>query len=359
MKKLRVRSFMILAPVLISASAWVTYVIVRFAATGTLVFGSEDRAPDPDLIWFSSLFGFALAVFLIGYAMRKWIARPLEAMGEAARRIAGGDLDVELPESRIREIAEAREGFEAMVAGLRQSVERRAELEEERRFFIGAIAHDLRTPLFALRGYLDGLDQGIASSPEQMKKYVAVCKEKSNQLDRLVSDLFAYAKTEYRETVRLEDHADLAEVVHKSVDGIRRAAESKNISVRAEIPGEACPARGDAHLLERAVSNLLDNAARHTPAHGEIFVRCHAEGGRAVVTVRDTGSGFALSDLERVFEPLYRGEASRNRDTGGAGLGLTIARRIFRAHGGDLAAANRPEGGAELTGWLPVSEGGD
>ncbi|WP_240353183.1 HAMP domain-containing protein [Cohnella algarum] len=90
MKKLRVRSFMILAPVLISASAWVTYVIVRFAATGTLVFGSEDRAPDPDLIWFSSLFGFALAVFLIGYAMRKWIARPLEAMGEAARRIAGG-----------------------------------------------------------------------------------------------------------------------------------------------------------------------------------------------------------------------------------------------------------------------------
>ena len=119
-------------------------------------------------------------------------------------------------------------------------------------------------------------------------------------------------------------------------------------------PEDAPTIAGDAHLLERAVENLLDNALRHTPAGGAITVRLARGAGSGHFTVADTGPGIAARDLPHLFEPLYRGEASRNRETGGAGLGLTIARRILRAHGGDLAAANRPAGGAEFTGWLPL-----
>ena len=111
---------------------------------------------------------------------------------------------------------------------------------------------------------------------------------------------------------------------------------------------------GDAHLLARVVENLLDNALRHTPSGGEVTVRWRADAGRMTFTVADTGPGIAARDLPHLFDPLYRGEASRNRETGGAGLGLAIARRILRAHGGDLVAANRDDEGAEFTGWLPL-----
>ncbi|MBB6671929.1 sensor histidine kinase [Cohnella nanjingensis] len=355
MKRLRIRSFLVLALLLICHLPWFTYVIVRLVETQSLRLHLGEGQRSAAGLWVAALAGLLLAVILIGYGMRRWIVQPLEAMGRGARRIAEGDLDIALPDSRIREISEVRDGFETMVEGLRRSMAHQAELEEERRFFIGAIAHDLRTPLFALRGYLDGLDQGIAASPEQMKKYVAVCKEKSNQLDRLVSDLFAFAKTEYLEMAHAEDVVDLNAELARSVEGIRRSAQAKGISIVAESSGEACLIRGDAHQLERAIGNLLDNAARHTPPHGEIQVRCRTEGQRAVVAIRDTGPGFSPSDLPRVFEPLYRGEASRNRETGGAGLGLAIAYRIFKAHGGDLTAANRPDGGAELTGWVPIA----
>ncbi|MDI4649812.1 sensor histidine kinase [Cohnella hashimotonis] len=352
MRRVRIRGFLALALLTVLTLSWTTYMIAAIAETGSLHLG-EGR-PSRAGIWIAALAGALLAAVFLGYGLRRWIVKPLEAMGRGAREIAGGDLDVALPDSRIREIAEVRDGFEAMVAGLRQSLADREALEEERRFFIGAIAHDLRTPLFALRGYLEGLEQGIAASPEQAKKYVTVCQDKAGQLDRLVSDLFAFVKTEYPLTAHAGDSLDLGEEVRRAVEGVRGAAHAKEISVVAEPPGNGpILVRGDAHQLSRAFGNLLDNAVRHTPPQGTVVVRCRPEGERILVIVMDTGSGFAPEDLSRVFEPLYRGESSRSRDTGGAGLGLAIARRIFRAHGGDLIAANRPGGGAELAGWIP------
>ncbi|WP_217593769.1 HAMP domain-containing sensor histidine kinase [Cohnella sp. GbtcB17] len=354
MRRLRIRSLLVLSLLAVLTLTWTTYAIAAIADAGGLHLG--EGAPSRIGIWIAALSGVLLVAALLEYGLRRWIAKPLEAMGRSAREIAGGDLDIVLPESRIREIAEVRDGFEAMLAGLRQSLAEREALEEERRFFIGAIAHDLRTPLFALRGYLEGLEQGIAASPEQAKRYVAVCQDKAGQLDRLVSDLFAFVKTEYPRAALDGETLDLAAEVHRAVEGVRGAAQAKGVSIVAEPPGaESCAVRGDAHQLSRAFGNLHDNAVRHVPQQGAVVVRCKPEGDRVVVVVRDTGAGFAPEDLARAFEPLYRGESSRSRDTGGAGLGLAIARRIFRAHGGDLTAANRPEGGAELRGWIPAS----
>jgi signal transduction histidine kinase len=136
--------------------------------------------------------------------------------------------------------------------------------------------------------------------------------------------------------------------------GLQSLAAEKDLVVMLEGPNAPCPLVGDRHLLTRAVENLVDNALRHTPAGGEIRVSWGVEGAQFVVRVADTGPGIAAQDLPHLFTPLYRGESSRNRQTGGAGLGLAIARRILQAHGGGLTAANRATGGAVFTATLPV-----
>ncbi|MGC5772169.1 sensor histidine kinase [Paenibacillus pabuli] len=305
------------------------------------------------LIW--ALVGLLLAFFIVGVEMRRFLLKPLEKMSRAARQIAAGHWDVHLPKSRIAEIAEVRDGFEVMVEGLEQSHRKQVELEEERRFVISAVAHDLRTPLFALRGYLDGLEQGIAQSPEQVTRYIAVCKEKSAQLDRLVEDLFTFTKMEYLESELNNKMLNLSPIFRKSMDSLSPQAEQKHISILIDS-GDDCFISGDSHLLERAMNNMLENAVRYTPSGGEITVQCYSEGDKIMFTIRDTGPGFSSEELERVFEPLYRGEASRSRTTGGSGLGLTISERIVKQHGGELAVRNHTEGGALLTGWLPAAD---
>lgn len=300
--------------------------------------------------------GLLSAFFIVGYAIRRYILIPLEKLSLCARRIAEGDLDIQLPPSRITEIAEVHDGFKVMVHGLNDSFQKQVELEDQRRFVIAAVAHDLRTPLFALRGYLDGLEQGIAHSPDKMAKYLAVCKEKSAQLDRLVEDLFTFIKADYLEIQLNENKINLIFVLKKSIDSLSLQAKQKHITIIENYFANDCVIKGDSHLLERAINNLIDNAVRHTPCYGQIFVKCYKDVNKVTFTVQDTGEGFSSEELQRVFEPLYRGEASRNRSTGGVGLGLTISQRIIRQHGGDLVVGNHPEGGAILTGWIPLND---
>ncbi|HEY7908583.1 MAG TPA: HAMP domain-containing sensor histidine kinase [Thermomicrobiales bacterium] len=319
---------------------------------GTIELSVPQR--DDSLARMVATIALVLAIIHAGWRIRRSVVQPLEAMGRAARRIAGGDLDFTLPTSSVREVADVRDAFETMGEGLRDSIERQAELEEERRFFIGAIAHDLRTPLFALRGSLVGLAQGLADSPEKAARYVAVCRQKADQLDRLVEDLFAYTKAEYLAQTIRHERLDFGSLMDAAIEGFRPQAQEKGVTITRHAPEDSPMTRGDAHLLGRVVENLLDNALRHTPSGGAVTVGWRAEPDRLVFTVADTGPGIAARDLPHLFDPLYRGEASRNRETGGAGLGLAIARRILHAHGGDLAAANRDTGGAEFTGWLPL-----
>jgi signal transduction histidine kinase len=174
-------------------------------------------------------------------------------------------------------------------------------------------------------------------------------------LDRLVEDLFTFTKTELLEMEFKENTVDLSIVIQKSIDSVSLLAHQKHISIIV-YQLEECVVLGDSHLLERAMNNLLDNAFRHTPCNGEIFVECYKNGNNVTFTIKDTGEGFSSDELQRVFEPLYRGEASRNRLTGGVGLGMTISKRIITQHGGDLVAANHSDGGALLSGWIPLAK---
>ncbi|CAA9572860.1 MAG: hypothetical protein AVDCRST_MAG88-2517, partial [uncultured Thermomicrobiales bacterium] len=278
--------------------------------------------PAPYWAWLVPLAGPAtllLTLVAVAWFIGHAVLRPLAAMSRAAQQIAAGDLEVQVPASRVLEVAEVATAFGAMGAALRRSLAQQAALEQERRFFISAIAHDLRTPLFALRGYLQGLEQGVAATPEKVVHYVRACQERATALERLIADLFAYARVEYLEEAPRREPLDLGELLRRSVEGLRPLAADKGIALDLDVAPEPSPLRGDAHLLARAAENLLDNALRHTPPGGRIRVGWGREGDRLVFSVSDNGPGIAPADLPHLFAPLYRGEASRNRQTGGAG----------------------------------------
>ena len=302
----------------------------------------------------AALISLMLTVLAIAWFLGRTVVRPLAAASQSLRHAATGDLDLALPTSRVREIAHLTAALQGMSDELRASLHHQAELEQERRLFISAIAHDLRTPLFSLRGYLSGLTSGIADTPAKTAHYLSVAEEKADALERLVADLFAYTRLEYLDQSPVREPLDLNALVTDLVAHLVPRADAHQIRlvVTSTLP---CPVDGDAYLLTRAIENLLDNALRYTPAGGTIQVRCgNRPHGTTAFTVNDSGPGIAAVDLPHLFTPLYRGDASRSRKTGGAGLGLTIARRILVAHGGDLVAANAPGGGATFTGSLPT-----
>ncbi|ASS73589.1 hypothetical protein CIG75_00425 [Tumebacillus algifaecis] len=296
---------------------------------------------------------FVFSLHLVGWFLSRSVVRPLDALSAAAHRVAQGELDFHIPESSVREVAAVRSAFQLMAQNLKSSLEREQKLEAERRFLLGAIAHDLRTPLFALRGYLEGLETGVADSDEKRTKYLAVCREKADQLERLVSDLFALTKLDVLEKLVSRESVDWADLVERSVEGFQPQATQKGVTIRIYGADQQTDVLGDGHLLQRALENLLDNAIRHSPAGGLVEVRWKVTSADGIeFCILDEGAGIAEWDISRIFEPMYRSESSRNRETGGAGLGLSIARRVMRLHGGELVAENREQGGACLKGWL-------
>lgn len=292
-----------------------------------------------------------LAVIFVGWAMLK----PLRAMSAAAGKVGKHDLDFSLPTSRVREVNEALIAFTAMSEELRAALARQAELEQERQFYISAIAHDLNSPIFALRGYLEGLESGVAATPERAQRYIKVCQAKVSELEHLTADLSAYTQIERLEQTIRRESFDLGALLRDTVDGIQPQASAKGLTATLAPSAGDCACVGDPRLLSRAITNLLENAVRYTPAGGKISVAWSAEGGQWRLTIADSGPGIAPEDLPHIFAPFYRSEASRNRATGGTGLGLAIAQRIFRAHGGDLTAANSPDGGAIFTATAPMA----
>ncbi|MDF2629492.1 MAG: histidine kinase [Symbiobacteriaceae bacterium] len=292
------------------------------------------------------------AVGTVWYITRP-ILRPLRQLSGAARQIIAGDLDFEVPESSVREVNEFAGAFAQMRDGLKESIGKQAVMEQERRMFIAAMAHDLRTPLTSVRGYLEGIRDGVARTPEKLDRYVSVALEKTGAMERLVDGLFNYSKTEYLNQPPHLAPVRVGELVSAAIAGLSPQATAKSIALRVDEPPADCTMQGDRDMLNRVLDNLLDNALRHTPGGGTVTVgwRCGIDHVR--IWVQDTGPGIPPEDLGRIFEPLYRSDKARSTRTGGAGLGLAIARRLVEAHGGTITAVN--EGGARFMLTLPVT----
>jgi signal transduction histidine kinase len=300
----------------------------------------------------------ALALLAVGAAVAwgvgRTVARPLRATAAGAIQVAKGDLAVSLPRSRVREVDQVNTTFTTMTTELRNALHRQAELEQERRVFITAVAHDLRTPLFTLRGYLDGLDAGVAETPESRRHYLQRARHNAQTLERLVGDLFDYTRLEYLDQQPERQPLDLSVLARQLVHDHRNVAEDRDVTLIFDSACPPCPIEGDAHQLNRAITNVIANALEHTPPGGRVTVSCDQDRGTARFTVTDTGRGIPETDRPHLFKPLYRGDSTRHRTPTGSGLGLAIADRILTAHGGDLAFDDSYTGGARFVGSLPL-----
>lgn len=273
--------------------------------------------------------------------------RPLEDVRAATRRLAAGHYDETVPVPAEAELAALADDVNALGAALAATESRRTRL-------LGEVAHEMRTPLTVIDGYVEGLIDGVFPADADVLGDLSV---EVGRLRRLADDLSQLSRAEeHRLDLRLQ-HVDLGALADEVAERLRPQADDAGLTLTARAEA-AVPVVGDPDRLAQAITNLVGNALAATPAGGSVSVRCGAGGGVATATVTDTGVGLEGDDVTRVFERFYRVPgAGRRHGAGGSGIGLTIAREIVRAHGGDLTASSAGLGrGATFTVTLPVTD---
>ena len=298
-----------------------------------------------------SLLGAGLAATTaglgLGIVLARGLSAPLARLTRAAHAIAQGHLEERVPVGGSTEMRELGNAFNQMAESLAQA-------ERQRRNMVADIAHELRTPLAIIQGNLQALLDGIYSLE---RTQLISLQEEALLLGRLVNDLHELALADAGQLELQMTPIEPGELVQSTVMAFSGAASQQGITLRAEIEPALPPIQGDAARLGQVLRNLLSNALRYTPAGGEIVIRCERlpESSGVLLSVRDTGQGIQSEDLSHVFDRFYRGDKSRSRASGGAGLGLAIAKRIVEAHGGKIGAKSEYGHGAEFWFTLPTA----
>ncbi|MFQ6143848.1 sensor histidine kinase [Streptomyces seoulensis] len=269
------------------------------------------------------------------------LARPLRALTDAAQRMRDGGSAL-VPVTTGDEIGQLTRTFNDMAV-------HRDRLEEQRRVMVSDVAHELRTPLSNIRGWLEAAQDGHVPADDD---FLASLHEEAVLLQHVIDDLQDLAAADAGELRVHPEQLEVGELVSQAGSAYRARAESAGVRVAVEAPREHW-IEGDPVRLRQVVGNLLSNAIRHTPSGGSVTLRVTADSGLTTIEVADTGAGIAAEDLPRVFDRFWRAEKSRSRDTGGSGLGLAIVRKLMEAHGGAVSVASTAGAGTTFTLRLP------
>ncbi|TMV52955.1 HAMP domain-containing histidine kinase [Paenibacillus mesophilus] len=309
------------------------------------VFVIRERSPFAEL---SRKLLPTLSFILIGVLvianllLYRWITRsvvkPLHLLRDSAERIKEGNLQFKLDLHSKDEIGQLNEAFENMRQRLQQSVDLRLQDEESRKELISNISHDLRTPITSIKGYIEGIRDGVADTPEKMDKYVDIIYTKAVDLDKLVDELFLYSKLDLKQVKFSMEHVDIASFLDDCIDELRYTFEDKGISIDwDDQAGGKFEVIADLEKLKRTVLNIIGNSLKYMDKDDkQLTVSLQADPEWVTVEFRDNGTGIPEEAVPHIFERFYRAEPSRNSSTGGSGLGLAIARQIIEGHGGSI-----------------------
>ncbi len=288
-------------------------------------------------------------------ALGLWVVRlglrPLDAIGETAAAIAGGDLSrrVERAEPRT-EVGRLGMALNAMLGHIESAFKAREASERRLRRFVADASHELRTPLAAVRAYAELFDRGADRNPADLERAMSGITRESERMSLLVDDLLLLARLDEGRPLEREP-VELDEVVREAVETSAALEPERPI----ELESQPVAVLGDRERLRQIVDNLLGNVRAHTPAKAPVRVRVGAVAGEALIEVEDSGPGLSAEAAERVFERFYRADDSRSRASGGVGLGLSIVAAVAQAHGGTVAARSQPGEGATFTIALPLA----
>ncbi|MHB8513137.1 MAG: sensor histidine kinase [Actinomycetota bacterium] len=270
------------------------------------------------------------------------ISRAVTNVRQAAGRLAEGDLQTRVPLEGPEELRAVASAFNEMADGLTR-------LFSTRRNLVAWASHDLRAPLASLQAMIEALEDGLAS-PDQ---YLPIMSAQVETLSKLVDDLFELSRIETGTLALAISDVSVNRVAAECVESLLPIATQQGISLKFADAHQESVARADAVKLDRVLRNLIVNALRYTPTDGSVFVEVSQTPASVQVNVQDTGPGIPDGSMDQVFESFWRGDGSRSSETGGAGLGLAIARGIVQAHGGEIWAENSRTGGAIFAFTLP------
>jgi len=331
-----------------------------YALAGVLIFLNVGTiawmmfASPHDLALAAVLLVFATGIAIsLGYFLSAALTDRIRTLEDAAQAIARGQLAARVPVTGQDEMAQLAVTFNDMAGQLEQTERKQKELDALRRDLIAWAGHDLRTPLTSIRAMLEALADGLVEDPETVRRYLRTAQQEVRALSHLIDDLFEVAQIDAGGLPIDRQPNALSDLVSDTLESFSALAAAQGVSLEGEVEPGTDPLLMDTQQIGRVLSNLVGNALRHTPPGGRVAIHAGRQDGGVRVEVCDTGEGIQPADLPHLFERFYRGEKSRSRLTGGAGLGLAIARGIVEAHGGQIGVESQPGKGARFRFTIP------
>lgn len=333
-----------LASVLAFFNVWIT---------ARLMFASRH-----DLLLATVLLIFAGGIAMtLGYFLSSTLAERIHRLEQAAKKVQQGDLAVQVETRGKDELAALAHTFNQMAAQLNEAARKQQEVENLRRDLIAWAGHDLQTPLASVRAILEALADGVVDDPETTQRYLRTAKRDIQLLSLLIDDMFQMSQLDAGGLPLDREPASLSDLISDTLESFSELATRQGILLEGSVAPGIDPIFMDVKRIGRVLNNLLANALRHTPTGGKVTVHAYPVPQAVRVEVSDTGEGISVEDQPHIFERFYRGEKSRSRLTGGAGLGLAIAKGIIEAHHGQIGAESTPGNGARFYFILPKLDG--
>ena len=275
--------------------------------------------------------------------IKKDIYNPLQEINLAMQNIADGNFDYHLTESRDDEIGQLFGNYEQMRLRLKENAEEKAENEKKQKELVSNISHDLKTPITSIKGYVEGIMDGVANTPEKMDKYIKTIYNKANDMDRLINELTTYSGIDSNKIPYHFHILNVSDYFSDCIEEIGLDLESKNIHLNYTnlAPPDTCVV-ADPEQFKKVINNIVSNSVKYMGHdNGVISITIHDDNESVKIEIEDNGKGIASKDIGNIFERFYRTDASRNSLQGGSGIGLSIVKKIVEDHGGYVWATSK------------------
>ncbi len=296
---------------------------------------------------------------LLNYLVSRSIIRPLSRLQAATERIKEGDLDFRVEAGSRDEIGQLFRAFEDMRQKLKESVELQLQYEENRKELISNISHDLKTPITSILGYVEGIRDGVADTPEKLEKYLATVHCKAKGMDRMIDELFLFSKLDLGKLPFTFERVNIVRFLQDYLEELRFDLQERGISITWEHDDEQVVVIADREKLKRVLSNIVENSVKYMEKPDKrIAFALTAQEETVTIEIADNGPGVDPAAVPHIFDRFYRAEQSRSEATGGSGLGLAIAKQMIAEHGGEIWADSVPGEGMRI-GFTLKRWGGD
>lgn len=286
----------------------------------------------------------------VGLWIYRSIAVPLVKLKKATKNIKEGNLDFVLEVEGNDEFSQLCQDFEEMRKRLKESTEEKILMDKENKELISNISHDLKTPITAVKGYVEGIMDGVADTPEKMDRYVRTIYNKTNEMDHLINELTFYSKIDTNRIPYTFSKLNVEDYFSDCAEELGLEMETRGIElVYANYVEKGVQVIADGEQIRRVIHNIVSNAIKYMEKpRGIIQLRVKDVGDFIQVEIEDNGKGIAAKDLPYIFDRFYRTDSSRNSSTGGSGIGLSIVKKIIEDHGGKIWATSKEKTGTTM-----------